>query len=168
MQANAGTVSPVTLDIGSNDVFGDINQSTCAINTAKFDADLARLATNLRRTILPGLKAALTGSTGQLTGDLALMTYYDPFQNLCPRTVPFTLRLDAVLTSAAHAFGFSIVNVFRAFGGAATPNPNLCSYTWMCTPSTDPHCVYPCQDVHPTDQGYQVIAKTFAATLKLD
>jgi hypothetical protein len=87
------------------------------------------------------------------------MNYYDPYQNICPKTVPLTLRLNAVLTSDTKAFGFSIVNVFGAFGGAATPNPNICTYTWMCTPPP----VGP--NIHPTDQGYSVIANTFAAAI---
>jgi lysophospholipase L1-like esterase len=159
LQAHAGMVSPVTLDIGANDVLPDL--VTCAVNKTKFNADLATLNANLRGTILPDLKAALT-INGQITGDLVLMNYYDPFQNICPKTVPFTLRLNAVLTADTKAFGFSIVNVFRAFGGAATPNPNICTYTWMCTaPPLGPN-------IHPTDTGYSVIANTFAAAILPD
>lgn len=160
LQAHAGMVSPVTLDIGANDVLvGNIDPSTCAVNKTKFDADLATLNTNLRKTILPDLKTALT-LDGRIIGDLVLMNYYDPFQNICPNTVPFTLRLNAVLTADTKAFGFSIVNVFGAFGGATTPNPNICSYTWMCTPPL----TFP-GSIHPTKMGYQVIAHTFAAAI---
>ncbi len=137
LQANAGKVSPITLDIGANDVLGDttITPSGCTVNRTKFDADLATLNTNLTGTILPDLKAALT-INGRVTGDLVLMNYYDPLQNICPNTVHFTQRLNAVLTADTKAFGFFIVNVFGAFGGAATPNPNICTYTWMCKHSS--------------------------------
>ncbi|HLX57508.1 MAG TPA: SGNH/GDSL hydrolase family protein [Ktedonobacteraceae bacterium] len=155
LQAHAGTVSPVTLDIGASEVLPNIDPTTCAINTTGFDTALDTLNANLRGTILPDLKAALTVS-GQPTGDLALMNYYDPYQNICPKTVPFVLRLNAVLTSDARAFGFSIVDVFGAFGGAPTPNPNICTYTWICSSYFD---------VHPNDQGYSVIASTFAAAI---
>ncbi len=128
LQANAGKVSPITLDIGANDVLADttITPSGCTVNRTKFDADLATLNTN---------------------------------QNICPNTVHFTQRLNAVLTTDTKAFGFFIVNVFGAFGGAATPNPNICTYTWMCTPPP----LGP--NIHPTDTGYSVIANTFAAAL---
>jgi len=160
LQANAGKVSPITLDIGANDVLADttITPSGCTVNRTKFDADLATLNTNLTGTILPDLKAALT-INGRVTGDLVLMNYYDPLQNICPNTVHFTQRLNAVLTTDTKAFGFFIVNVFGAFGGAATPNPNICTYTWMCTPPP----LGP--NIHPTDTGYSVIANTFAAAL---
>jgi hypothetical protein len=55
LQAHAGQVSPVTLDIGSNDTLRDVNPSTCAINTTQFNADLATLNTNLTQIILPQL-----------------------------------------------------------------------------------------------------------------
>jgi lysophospholipase L1-like esterase len=158
LQANAGKVSPITLDIGANDVLPDTNPNTCKVDRTKFDTDLATLNTNLTGTILPDLKAALT-INGRVTGDLVLMNYYDPLQNICPNTVHFTQRLNAVLTADTKAFGFFIVNVFGAFGGAATPNPNVCNYTWMCTPPP----LGP--NIHPTDLGYSVIANTFAAAL---
>ena len=88
LQANAGTVSPVTLDIGANVTLGDIDPTTCTINLSQFATDLATLHVNLTQVILPQLRAALTVN-GQLTGDLVMMNYYDPFQNICPNTVPF-------------------------------------------------------------------------------
>jgi lysophospholipase L1-like esterase len=143
LQANAGKVSPITLDIGANDVLPDTNPNTCKVDRTKFDTDLATLNTNLTGTILPDLKAALT-INGRVTGDLVLMNYYDPLQNICPNTVHFTQRLNAVLTADTKAFGFFIVNVFGAL---------------MCTPPP----LGP--NIHPTDLGYSVIANTFAAAL---
>ena len=157
LQANAGKVSPITLDIGSNDVLPDLASSTCTVNKTKFATDLATLNTNLTGTILPDLKAALT-INGRVTGDLVLMNYYDPFQNLCPNTVHFAQRLNDTLADDAKAFGFFIVNVFGAFGGPGVPNPNLCTFTWICSPPPGP-------DIHPNDTGYSVIANTFAAAL---
>ena len=42
--------------------------------------------------------------------------------------------------------------VFTAFGGATTPNPNICTYTWMCSSYND---------IHATTAGYGVIASAF-------
>ncbi len=153
LHANAGTVSPVTLDIGANDVLRDTNPSTCEVNVSGFNHDLATLDSNLKGTILPALLGALTVN-GQLTGDLVMMNYYDPFQNICPNTVPFTEEENQHLANDVSRFG-SIVDVFDAFGGAKVPNPHICKYTWMCVaPPLGPN-------IHPTDKGYELIADTF-------
>lgn len=145
-----GQVSPVTLDIGANDVDGDINSKTCVTDMTKFNSDIATLDTNLTKTILPQLKAAMTVN-GQMTGDLIVMNYYDPFQNTCPNTVAGTEELNQHLANDVSGSA-TIVNVFAAFGGATTPNPNICNFTWMCS-------VF--KNIHATDQGYRVIATTF-------
>lgn len=147
---HAGQVSPVTLDIGANDLLPDINTSNCTINTTKFASDLAALDTNLTQTILPELHNALVVN-GQLTGDLVLMNYYDPYQNICPNTVAYVQEINQHIANDANGFGL-VVNVFGSFGGAKTPNKNICSYTWMCSIFTD---------IHATDKGYSVIATTF-------
>ncbi len=147
---HAGQVSPVTLDIGANDVLPDINTSNCTINTTKFASDLATLDANLTQTILPELHNALVVN-GQLTGDLVLMNYYDPYQNICPNTVPYVQEVNQHIATDASGFGL-VVNVFGAFGGAGTPNKHICSYTWMCSIFTN---------IHPTNKGYSVIAATF-------
>ena len=144
----AGQVSPVTLNIGSNDVLLDIDAKTCTVNTTKYAADLATLDTNLTQTILPRLHTALMVN-GKVTGDLVLMNYYDPFQNACPTTVSYVRQLNQHLANDVKGYG-TMVDVFSAFGGARTPNPNLCTYTWICSAF---------QDVHSRDKGYSVIAQ---------
>lgn len=153
LQANAKKVSPVTLDIGANDVLPDIDPITCTVNTSKFATDLTTLDSNLTGTILPALLRALTAK-GRVTGSIVMMNYYDPYQNICPASVSFTQTLNQHLAADVSRFGI-IVDVFGAFGGAATPNPLICAYTWMCTVG----------NIHPTDQGYSVIANTFAAAI---
>ncbi|HEY7417890.1 MAG TPA: SGNH/GDSL hydrolase family protein [Ktedonobacteraceae bacterium] len=152
---HAGQVSPVTLDIGANDIVGDMDYSTCVISS-QATADLKTMDYNLTHTILPKLTAAMTVN-GQMTGDLLIMNYYDPYQNHCPNTVAFVQELNQHLAADASGYG-TMVDVFDAFGGATVPNPNLCNYTWMCS-------VYPSDlGIHATDTGYQVIAKAFEQT----
>lgn len=146
----AGQVSPVTLDIGADDVNGDLNTSNCSINQAQFQHDLTTLDTNLSQVILPKLHAALLVK-GQLTGDLIVMNYYDPYQNICPNSVAFTETVNQHIASDVGSYG-TVVDVFSAYGGARTPDPNVCSYTWMCSVFTD---------IHASDTGYSVIATTF-------
>ena len=144
-------VSPVTLDIGANDMLPDLSNATCTINSEKFKADLATLDTNLAQVILPRLHAALTVN-GVMTGDLLVENYYDPYQNQCPNTVPFMQEMNGHIAADVQKFG-TLVDVFSAFGGAATPNQNLCVYTWICNSSF--------HDVHSTKRGYEVIAGAF-------
>lgn len=145
----AGQVSPVTLDIGANDVMKDINSSNCAIN-ANWEADLALMDTNLTQVILPQLVAALTVD-GQVTSDLLLMDYYDPFQNSCPNSIPYVQELNQHLATDAAGFA-TLVDVFSPFGGAATPDPNTCTFTWICSAF---------KDIHARDAGYSAMAAAF-------
>jgi lysophospholipase L1-like esterase len=152
LQANAGNVSPVTLDIGANDVLPDTDPATCTVNVNAFNTNLATLDANLTGTILPALLGALTVN-GRITGNIVMMNYYNPYQNICPNTMPYTKIFNQHLAADVQGFGF-IVNVFHAFGGAKTPNQNICAYTWICAGPPGP-------DIHPTNKGYRVIAQTF-------
>ncbi len=156
-QRPAGQATLVTLDIGANDVLGDITinlqNKTCVVDVNKFDTDLQTLDKNLTKTILPQLHAVLIDQNGQITGILALLNYYDPFQNVCPNTLPLIQTLNTHLASDVKGLG-TLVDIFGAFGGTAIPNPNLCNYTWTCSaPPLGP-------DIHPTTTGYQVMAHT--------
>ena len=157
LNANAGQVSLVTLDIGANDMLKDSDPSTCTVLPA-FTTDLATLDTNLSQFILPQLHAALMVN-GHLTGKLVMMNYYDPFQNICPNLVKYTRILNQHLAKDVQGFG-DIVDVFRAFGGSATPNPHICKLTWMCAPSP----LGP--NIHATTRGYQVIGETFLSNIE--
>ena len=152
LRANAGKVSPVTLDIGANDVLNpnNFNPSTCVVSKSGFWTSLKTLDANLTGTILPSLKKALTVK-GRVTGEIVMMNYYDPLQNICPNSVQYSQIINRHLANDVRGFG-SIVNVFRAFGGPKSPNPNICTLTWMCSVG----------DIHANNKGYSVIANTFA------
>jgi lysophospholipase L1-like esterase len=152
LHKHAGQVSPVTLDIAANDLIPDLNTSTCTIRSS-WASDLATVDTNLTTIILPQLVAAMTVN-GQVTGDLLLMNYYDPYQNLCPNTVPYIQLVNQHLLADARGYA-TIADVFDPFGGAATPNPDICAYTWMCN---DPIKLLA---IHATDKGYSVMANAF-------
>jgi lysophospholipase L1-like esterase len=162
LKANPGKVSLITLDIGANDVLRDttITPSGCTLNQSQFEADLATLDANLTGTILPSLYKALTPK-GHITSRIVLMNYYDPLQNVCPNTVPNTQTLNQHLANDVSGFG-TIVDVFGAFGGTMTPNPNICAYTWFTLGCPN---IPQTQDIHANDLGYSVIANTFAAAI---
>jgi lysophospholipase L1-like esterase len=152
LQKYAGQVSPVTLDIGVNDLLPDFNTKDCSIKP-QWGSDLAKVDHNLTSVILPQLVAAMTVN-GQMTGDLLLMNYYDPYQNLCPATVSAIQTLNAHL--AADASGYAtMVDIFTPFGGATTPDPHTCTNTWICSTF---------HDIHAKTAGYSVMAGAFEQT----
>lgn len=159
LTAHQGKVSPVSLDIGANDMIRDLDPSTCTVNGSGWDADLAALDQNLTGVILPRLVAALTDRRGVRTGDLVMMNYYDPWQNECPNAVSYVVQLNQQLAADAAQFGVPIADVFAAFGGAATPNPNICTDTWMCSVFHDIHATGGV--VGEPGNGYGVIRRAF-------
>jgi lysophospholipase L1-like esterase len=151
IRQHRGQVSPVTIDIGANDLLPLVNASTCAVpaqdvitqTLATFDANFS--------SILAQLSEALQG-----TGDLVTMNYYFPYQNQCPNLLPNVELFNQHLASDAQQNGVPVVDVFSAFGGATVPNAKLCGYTWICKRY---------HDIHATTQGHAVIAAAFEATL---
>jgi lysophospholipase L1-like esterase len=151
IRQHRGQVSPVTIDIGANDLLPLVNASTCAVpaqdvitqTLATFDANFS--------SILAQLSKALQG-----TGDLVTMNYYFPYQNQCPNLLRDVELFNQHLAGDAQQNGVPVVDVFSAFGGAAVPNANLCRYTWICSRY---------HDIHATTQGHAVIAAAFEATL---
>ena len=84
-----------------------------------------------------------------------MMNYYDPYQNSCPNTVSYIQIFNQHLARDVNGYG-SLADVFSAFGGAITPNANICKYTWECG-------IF--HNVHSTDAGYSVIASAFERTV---
>jgi len=154
---NQGRVSPITLEIGSNDVLPDWDQTTCTAGP-NVDADLARMDDNLTKVILPQLLAALQSKTNAGNGDLHLLNYYNPYAKECPASAPFVNELNSHLQADAAQFKIPVVDVYTAFGGDSATASAICAYTWMCTSF---------HDVHPTNAGYQVIAHAVEIALGL-
>lgn len=153
-----GRVSPVTLEIGVNDVINDWNPTTCSVS-ANANNDLATMDKNLTTVILPKLVNALATPTGAPTGDLHLLNYYNPFAQECADSAQFVHELNDHLQADAAQFRIPVVDVYGAFGGDTDMATNLCANTWMC--NTKYH------DIHPTNDGYLTIAKAVWATLGL-
>lgn len=165
IKGHAGQVSPVSLDMGANDVLPDINTSTCVVSST-WSSDLATMDSNLSGTILPQLINALKDSNGQVTGDLVMMNYYNPFQSACPGDSQYIAEMNSHLaadwTAGWQNAGFaaapySLADVFTAFGGTTTQND--CTYTWMCSSYHDIHATGG-QSGEPGN-GYGVITGAF-------
>jgi lysophospholipase L1-like esterase len=182
MLAHKGKISPVTFEIGANDVLPNWDAATCTA-AASTDDDIKQVDENLTRVdnsspdaardpnnkangILQRLTNALALSPGlpgpegpantqARPGDLVMLNYYNPFAKACPDSAPFVKKLNDHLAADAAKFGVPIVDVYTAFGGDAGMAGNICAYTWYCER----------QDIHPTNAGYQVIAAAVKGTL---
>jgi lysophospholipase L1-like esterase len=165
IKAHPGKISPVTIDIGANDVKSYVNTSTCAVGS--YTSALQTFDGNFQ-TILTKLASALNGQ-----GTILVMNYYDPYQNTCPNTVALTQLFNQHIAADASAAAtaqntlipvadvFSAFETFDAFGNPVTPDPYLCGtngyagYTWTCSSYND---------IHARDAGYSAIAQVFANT----
>ena len=156
---NYGRVSPITLEIGSNDVLPDWDPTTCSITAgADVDADLARMDANLTQTILPQLLSALGARKNANNGDLHLLNYYNPYAKACPDSAQFVHEVNDHLAADAAQFRIPVVDVYLAFGGDNDTASHICEFTWICS-SVD--------DIHPTNKGYAVIAQAVETALAL-
>jgi lysophospholipase L1-like esterase len=162
-------VSPVTLEIGANDVLSGWDSATCQ-PAASATADLATMDQNLTQVILPELTDALTAPSGVRSGDLHLLNYYNPFARICPNSAPFVHLLNDHLAADAARFRVPVVDVYAAFGGDMGMAQNVCEgtlgpdgkrhpLTWMCNSQF--------RDIHPTSEGYLAIASAVELALGL-
>jgi lysophospholipase L1-like esterase len=158
LRKHAGRVSPVTLDIGINDLLPNFESAKCTID-ARWERNLATLDNNLKDVILPQLSLALTVN-GQVSGDLLLLNYYDPYQDSCPNTLQAIQTLNRHLAADASGYALS-VDVFSSLRGplsgkAALPIASICKYTWMCSTF---------KDVHPNKAGYSAMVSAIEHTV---
>jgi hypothetical protein len=135
LKQHTGQVSPVSLDIGADDLLPDYARATCGVK-ASFQQDLARVDIDLTKTILPQLVQTLTNSHGQRTGDLVLMNYYNPFANECGDSTRFIAELNQHLANDAAQFQLPLANVFRAFGGGTLLTPSFARRPGFVAPPT--------------------------------
>ena len=164
-------VAYLTIDIGANDVVNCVKPPT--IDDACFNMGLATVRSNLD-TILDELRAAIRGSDNKRFTKSAGMTYYDPtlgawafgFPALALASVGYVTRLNATEAGQYLTHGFRVApvaSVFQTYDfriNSTTQRPNnvqfVCDHTWSCSLG----------DIHANNDGYQVIADTFAGVLR--
>lgn len=169
LNAHPGQVSPITLEIGANDILPDWQGSSCTPN-ATANADLATMDANLTTTILPELTKALNigGSPLLRAGSLVMLNYYNPFAAQCPNSATFVHTFNQHLAADAAKFKVPIVDIYAAFGGDSQMATNVCKgqpdshgvprpFTWICTS--------PYFDLHPTTAGYTTMAQAVELAL---
>ena len=136
LHAHPGEVSPITIDLGVNDV-NICTDTTCAL------AQIQVVAVNMG-IILSALRDAAPGA------EIIVMQYYNPFGD--PTTNFVVQALNAALESDATAIRGRLADAFTPFNVA--PVAPLCDLTLICTAL---------HDTHASDAGYVVIAEQFRA-----
>jgi lysophospholipase L1-like esterase len=154
-------VSPITLDIGANDLLHFL-AAECGFPAAnncgegKFATEFAHIATNVA-IILGQLRAAAPNA------QIVLIGLYNPFPGFPSEGGDkLTAGLDKALETVARLVpGTSFANPEPLFNPSivlGTPEssdlPTICAFTAMCPGGK----FSPAGDIHPTKLGYQVLA----------
>jgi lysophospholipase L1-like esterase len=152
----------VSIGIGANDLF--LLEEACAANpnpsqciNAGLPATLAEVASNMA-TILADLRATGFG------GVIIIVNYYS-LDYSDPVGTGVTELLNQAITAPAKAYGAVVADVFMAFK-KVVGNPAIGGKT--CNAgllNVDPQDQTLC-DVHPSQSGQQLIAKTIARTYR--
>ncbi len=173
----AGEVPLITIDIGANDIDSCVSAGSLTAILACVTAGENSIKQNTPK-ILKALKAAAPKGT-KFVG----MNLYDPVlgdyfsvnasdKTLATASVPLLQSINADIASADTMSGFKtadVANAFKSYDQSATVSyagqmipvdvAYVCAWTWACTtPPVGPN-------IHANDNGYQVIARTFYATV---
>jgi lysophospholipase L1-like esterase len=158
-------VSPITLDIGANDVLQFLEHTcgfpaTYTCTEAQVGAEYVKIQTNVS-SILAQLRAAAPKAQIIVIGN------YNPYPTILPAPGgdKELAALNGLLASAAaKVSGASFTTVeplFNAsgfFGGSEKGDiPTICAFTAMC-PGGKFNPASPAADIHPTKLGYAVMA----------
>jgi lysophospholipase L1-like esterase len=160
--ANPG-VSPITLDIGSNDVLQFLETKcgfpvTYTCTEAQVKAEYEHITTNVS-SILTTLHAAAPKA------QIVLIGAYNPYPTVVPNGDKGLAQFAAMLKAAAAKVpGASFANSEPPFnpsgtfgGPEAGDIPTICAFTAMCPGGTF-NPASPEADIHPTKLGYAVMA----------
>ncbi len=175
--ANPGEVKLITIAIGANDVLAcDPNDPPPVLN-ACVAAQLGQIGANLP-VIIGTLQAVAPGVP------IVAMNYFNPNlafwvtgpagQALATQSLALTTAFNGTLQAVYDFFGVPVVDVadtFKTFetGGGDPPKnvKEVCKLSLMCEKSSgdyvlsdsDPGTPGPQPDIHPSDKGYERIAK---------
>jgi lysophospholipase L1-like esterase len=151
--AHRGQVSPITVNVGANDLNGlrELCGSDEACYYAKVPLVLETIAANLQ-SILSRLRMAAPDA------EIVTFTNYDVAFLVDPRLAQLNQALNATIVATAAASAVRVADVAGAFNDGGQP-ATICALTFACTPL---------QDSHPTDLGYEVIARQLWAASDYD
>lgn len=145
LRTHPGRVSPITLDIGANDLL-DMIYTECltgsACITARAPAVLALVSSNLR-LILRRLRARAPRALMIVVG------IYDPFGTQNQAIATLIGDFDATEEGQARDFSARFVNPLPVFNPPEPlESPTICRLVGICESG----------DIHPTYDGYEALA----------
>jgi lysophospholipase L1-like esterase len=158
-------VSPITLDVGANDVLQFLASrcgfpKTFTCSPTEVEAEFGHIAANVH-SILTQLRAAAPRA------QIVLIGLYNPYPTVLPAPGgdKTTAALNVALAGvAATVPGTSFANPEPPFNPSiliglpeTTDLPTICAFTAMCPGGTF-NPASPNADIHPTDLGYGVMA----------
>lgn len=153
LHAHRGKVSPISVNIGVNDLIS--LRTSCGDDVSCYFANgpavLNEIATNLHY-ILSQLRAAAPDA------EIITFTNYDVAFLFDARLLQLTQAFNSAVISTAAQSSVRVADVFGAFNDGPQP-ATICALTFVCTPL---------QDSHPTDLGYEVIARQIWAASDYD
>jgi len=151
LRSHPGQVSPITIDIGSNDA-GAVEQlcgvppftpTSLACVSANLPALLNQIGANLS-TIIATLRAASPSS------EIIVLNLYNPLAVVYQGSDQFANLIDGAIQAAATQQGARVADVFSLFNPAgAAEVPTICAFTGICTAL---------KDTHASDAGYVAMA----------
>jgi lysophospholipase L1-like esterase len=159
----------ITIDLGANDALAcvDIEIPSVDIDFKCFLDKVDALESNLE-IVLSTLRAV--APEVPIIG----MNYYNPLlvsyyadQSFAALTVALQKLVNLTIEQVFSDFGIPVADVSAAFmaddlhtdidySGLPDSLELLCAWTWMCPP---------CYDIHPNNEGYQVMAEAFEMEL---
>ncbi|TME44588.1 MAG: SGNH/GDSL hydrolase family protein [Chloroflexi bacterium] len=142
LKAHPGEVSPITIDLGANDV------NACRLDQTCIAHAIATVGENMG-AILTALRAAAPSA------EIIVMEFYNPYAFAVPGSNTSAELLNSVLASDAALARGRVADAFTPFNLASLEPGTLCALTFVCTP--------PLNDIHASDPGYLVIAEQFWA-----
>jgi lysophospholipase L1-like esterase len=155
LRAHPGQVSPVTIDIGANDLLALVRSCTTANGIdlgcvlSGIPATFAHIRANLS-TILAKLRHAAPYT------EIIVLGYYNPLIVSIPGSDVVSAQLNSLVAQTAARYRARFADPLPVFNPAVNEIPTICKLTLMCTPL---------HDVHASDLGYQKLADlVFAAS----
>jgi lysophospholipase L1-like esterase len=149
LEAHHGQVSPVTIDIGANDVLALVRSCTTAGGTnfgcvlSGSSATFAHIKANLS-TILAKLRDAARYT------EIIVLGLYNPLIVSAPGSDFFAARLNSLLAQTAARYRARFADPLPVFNPAVNEISTICTLTLICTSL---------HDVHASDLGYQALAE---------
>jgi len=147
--AHPGQVSPITVDIGANDVnqlvatCGGLGNLTCVASA--FPATLKTFGQNLAQ-ILGALRKAAPDAS------ISVLELYNPYIVAAPSSSVLADALNKVIVQTAAATQVNVADAYTPFNVNPPQPQTICALTAFCTPL---------HDIHPTDAGYLRLAQAF-------